>query len=125
MTLLQGSSGLLARLPLAALAPLAAFGLAWHLGAPVQAQTAPGPGPIRQAELGHLLIHDCGSCHGLTLAGGLGPALTPAALDGKPAGYLALVILHGRPGTAMPPWRPFLTPAEADWIARRLKEPQP
>ena len=26
----------------------------------------------RQAELDHLLRHDCGSCHGLRLQGGLG-----------------------------------------------------
>jgi mono/diheme cytochrome c family protein len=27
----------------------------------------------RQAELLHLLKHDCGSCHGMTRKGGLGP----------------------------------------------------
>jgi cytochrome c55X len=123
MTQLQRAPRVAARVLLSTLALLIALGLAWHLGTPAQAEA--GPSPERQAELGHLVTHDCGSCHGLTLAGGLGPALTPVALDAKPAEYLALVILHGRPGTAMPPWRPFLTPAEADWIARRLKEPHP
>lgn len=106
-----------------AVALLAAAGLALYMVTPAQADA--DPSPMRQAELTHLLIQDCGSCHGLTLAGGLGPALTPAALDGKPAEYLALVILHGRPGTAMPPWRPFLTETEAGWLAARLKEPRP
>jgi cytochrome c55X len=74
----------------------------------------------RARTLEHLLIQDCGSCHGLRLTGGLGPALTPQALAGKPAGYLREVILNGVPGTAMPPWKPLLTPAEAEWLAQRL-----
>ena len=45
------------------------------------------PPPARQAELLHLLRHDCGSCHGLTLKGGLGPPLLPATLAAQePAG---------------------------------------
>ena len=72
-----------------------------------------------------MLAQDCGSCHGLTLRGGLGPPLNPDALAGKPPEYLAATILYGCPGTAMPPWKPFLSPGEADWLARRLKaEPQ-
>ena len=65
---------------------------------------------------------DCGSCHGLTLAGGLGPDIRPAALAGRSPEALAAVILDGRPGTAMPPWRPLLTEAEAAWIAEYLLE---
>ena len=34
---------------------------------------------------------------------------------------LEAVILDGVPGTPMPPWRPLLTPAEAAWIAQKLK----
>ena len=37
-----------------------------------------------------------------------------------PADVLAEVILDGRPGTAMPPWRPLLSEAEAAWIADYL-----
>ncbi len=37
----------------------------------------------RQATLEHLLIQDCGSCHGLRMTGGLGPALTPQLLADK------------------------------------------
>ena len=83
------------------------------------------PSAERQAELAHLLIQDCGSCHGLTLAGGLGPPLQAQALSDKPAEYLTATILYGRPGTAMPPWRPFLTDREAAWLARLLKRQTP
>jgi cytochrome c55X len=76
----------------------------------------------RARSLEHLLIQDCGSCHGLRLTGGLGPALTPQALAGKPANYLREVILNGVPGTAMPPWKTLLTTAEAEWLANRLLE---
>jgi cytochrome c55X len=78
------------------------------------------PGPERQVALRNLLVQDCGSCHGLTLRGGLGPALLPADLVGKPAAYLQATILYGRPGTAMPPWRPFLSDTEAAWLADTL-----
>ncbi|MCP4874452.1 MAG: cytochrome c [Gammaproteobacteria bacterium] len=74
----------------------------------------------RQADLRNLLIQDCGSCHGLQMKGGLGPALLPRMLQGKSAEYLSRVILDGRPGTAMPPWRSLLTPVEARWMADRL-----
>lgn len=74
----------------------------------------------RQKELVRLVRQDCGSCHGMTLKGGLGPALTPAALAGKPAEALAAVILGGRPGTPMPPWRQFLSEPEAAWISEQL-----
>jgi cytochrome c55X len=74
----------------------------------------------RGAELTRLVRQDCGSCHGLTLKGGLGPALTPEALAGKSPEALTLTILHGRLGTPMPPWKPFLTEAEAQWIVQSL-----
>jgi len=76
--------------------------------------------PARQQALRHLLAQDCGSCHGLTLQGGLGPALTRAALAGKPPVMLREVILHGRPGTPMPPWKHFMSEAEADWLVQWL-----
>lgn len=88
----------------------------------VSATAADAPTPERRAELQYLLTQDCGSCHGLTLKGGLGPALTPEALAGKPAVYLQWTILHGRPGTAMPPWRSFVSEPEGLWLAERLLE---
>jgi cytochrome c55X len=93
--------------------------------AAARVQADPGPSFDRQAELRNLLTQDCGSCHGLTLAGGLGPSLQGQALAGKPVEYLAATILYGRPGTAMPPWRPFLSDAEAAWLAHLLKQQTP
>lgn len=83
------------------------------------------PPPARQAALVELVRQDCGSCHGLTLKGGLGPSLEPAALAGKDADFLGYVILHGRRGTPMPPWREHLSEAEAGWIAEQLKKGLP
>ena len=74
----------------------------------------------RQEELRYLLQQDCGSCHGMTLKGGLGPALTTAALAGKSPQGLLNTVLDGRPGTAMPPWRGQLTTTEAAWLIDEL-----
>jgi len=74
----------------------------------------------RQAQLMSLLDQDCGACHGLTRQGGLGPALTKQALAGKSPIMLREVILNGRPGTPMPPWKPFLSEQEADWLVQVL-----
>mgnify|MGYP000857414688 FL=1 len=81
--------------------------------------------PIRATELEHMVLQDCGSCHGLTRKGGLGRPLTTEALAHADRDGLALVILDGVPGTAMPPWRPLLTEAEALWIADYLKGETP
>lgn len=78
------------------------------------------PSAERQKELVHLVRQDCGSCHGMTLQGGLGPALTPAALRERPPDSLVATIYGGRPGTPMPPWHRFLSEAEAEWIVQQL-----
>jgi len=78
--------------------------------------------PSRQLELKQFLLQDCGSCHGLTLKGGLGPALLPESLAGKPKTLLVSTILDGRPDTAMPPWKSMLTYDEASWITDQLLE---
>jgi cytochrome c55X len=91
--------------------------LVFNLGA--LASAAP-PDAERQAELRHMLLQDCGSCHGLTLKGGLGPPLLPQNLEGKPAWFLVQTILDGRLGTAMPPWRPLLSEADAEWLVEQL-----
>ena len=75
----------------------------------------------RQQELVYLLKQDCGSCHGMTLKGGLGPSLLPATLDGKPAELLVMTILEGRAGTAMPPWKALLSEDEARWLVTGLQ----
>tara|TARA_R110002167_G_scaffold5436_3_gene25585 strand:+ start:113901 stop:114323 length:423 start_codon:yes stop_codon:yes gene_type:complete len=76
----------------------------------------------RQNELTHLVKQDCGSCHGMTLKGGLGPALLVENLQNKPVLFIQNTILYGRPGTAMPPWKTLLTEQEALWIAVQLKQ---
>ncbi len=79
----------------------------------------------RAVALRHFLTQDCGSCHGLTLGGGLGPPLQREQVANKPVPYLAYTILNGRPGTAMPPWSRFLTEAEGEWLARELRGENP
>ncbi len=76
----------------------------------------------RQNELLYFLKHDCGSCHGMTLKGGLGPALLPETLSGQPKSYLVNTILEGRKNTAMPPWKSMLTFDDASWIAEQLQD---
>jgi cytochrome c55X len=85
-------------------------------------QAAAAPAEPRAAELLQLLHKDCGACHGLSLKGGLGSPLTPQALAGKPAASLVATILNGRPGTPMPPWRPFLSEEEAQWLVQLLQQ---
>lgn len=86
----------------------------------VSAQSTAEVKAARQSELMHLLKQDCGSCHGLTLKGGLGPALLPETLNGKPKELLVTTILEGRPGTAMPPWKAMLSQDDAEWIADQI-----
>ena len=80
------------------------------------------PDASTKARLSHLLIQDCGSCHGLTLQGGLGKPLLPETLSDRSADILAEIILDGIPGTPMPPWRGLLSHEEALWIAETLKK---
>lgn len=89
-------------------------GVAWAL-----------PSQERQEELLHRLKHDCGSCHGLTMKGGLGPPLLPQALAGRPEEDLVHIILEGVATTPMPPWKSELSEAEARWLVRLLREGVP
>ncbi|ART50732.1 cytochrome C55X NirC [Acidovorax carolinensis] len=85
----------------------------------LHAQTAP-PTAQRQQELVRMVRQDCGSCHGLHLTGGLGPALTREALADKPLESMVATIYGGRPGTPMAPWKAMLSEADALWIAQQL-----
>lgn len=80
------------------------------------------PSKQRQNELQNMLKHDCGSCHGLTLKGGLGPALLASNLVNKSDEFLVQTILQGRKGTAMPPWKPFLTESDAFWLVKLFRQ---
>lgn len=81
------------------------------------------PNPQRQQELLNMLKHDCGSCHGLPPKGGLGPSLMPEALVDKSDALLMDAIQNGRPGSAMPPWKSFLSIDETNWLIQRLRQP--
>ena len=90
-----------------------AIGVIW----PTAMAEVPAP---RQQELLHLLKHDCGSCHGMTLKGGLGPSLLPDVIAEKPRALLISTILHGRTGTPMAPWGQFVSEQEAAWLVDAL-----
>ena len=104
---------------------IAALGLTFSmavLATEYAAESGASIAATRRVELVKLVRQDCGSCHGLTLKGGLGPALLPEALKDKPADSLKSVILHGLPHTAMPPWQRFLSEADAEWIVFNLQK---
>lgn len=98
--------------------------LATLLFATVAGAATGEPSSERARELVRMVRQDCGSCHGMTLNGGLGPALTAEALRIRdvPKAALVATIVGGRPGTPMPPWHQFVNEAEADWIVDRLLE---
>jgi len=91
----------------------------WAASVPIN--SAPTISAARQHELILLVRNDCGSCHGLSLKGGLGTPLTPEALAGKPDEALRETILRGRTGTAMPGWSDFMNASEAQWVVEQLK----
>lgn len=94
--------------------------LVLHLAMP--AVSTAEPSPTQQNELRQLLKNDCGACHGLTLKGGMGPALLPKNLAGKTDELLVTTILEGRKGTAMPPWQLFMNRDEAVWLIGFLRK---
>ncbi|HEY6093746.1 MAG TPA: cytochrome c [Gallionellaceae bacterium] len=95
---------------------------AFILGPALAKAQGEAPDAARQLQLIKLVRNDCGSCHGMLLNGGLGPTLLPQALRDKPDASLIATILDGRNGTPMPPWRAFMTEAEAAWIVENLKQ---
>lgn len=90
-------------------------------GSLLLAVTAFADPPDGVAELQNFVVQDCGSCHGLTFRGGLGPPLRPENLDHLPAAAIAAIIREGIPGTAMPPWKALLSDQEIGWISQQLK----
>lgn len=76
--------------------------------------------PERAVYLMNLLKQDCGSCHGMTMKGGLGPPLLPKNLAGRDENEISEIILNGVPGQPMPPWNVELSTDEALWIVRNL-----
>jgi len=96
---------------------LGGIGLGWAEDA---ARLAQHVDTNRAIELERLVRQDCGSCHGITLKGGLGPDIRAETLEGSDPETLTQIILDGVPGTPMPPWRSLLSEAEARWIADYL-----
>lgn len=92
---------------------------------PLAAGAEPSLSAEREAELETLLYQDCGSCHGMTLRGGLGPALPQSRMNAYSQDGLAALILHGVEGTAMPGWEGLLTEQEALWLADHLQNDNP
>ena len=119
-SLREVAGSLLLALFLPLLVPLFLLLALWSLPALAGDGQSAIPEAGRERELVHLVRQDCGSCHGLTLRGGLGPALLPATMADKPASSLVATILHGRPGTPMPPFTGLVSAAEAEWIVARL-----
>ena len=89
--------------------------------APADAPATTTVDAARQRALLRMVRQDCGSCHGMRLTGGLGPALTPQALAERDADSLFATIYYGRPGTPMPPWKALLTETEVRWINAQLR----
>ena len=79
------------------------------------------PDAARQQQLLHLLKQDCGSCHGMTLKGGLGPDLLASRLATLPREFLVTTIAKGRPGTPMPPWETLLSADDIGWLVDELQ----
>ena len=75
----------------------------------------------RQNQLRYMVEQDCGSCHGLTRNGGLGPPLTEKALENRLPEDLFNIIRDGVKGTPMPPWERVLKDEEIRWIVKLLK----
>ena len=69
--------------------------------AAVAASAQAEPVAQRQRELVNMVRQDCGSCHGLTLKGGLGPALLPEDLRDKPAESLVATVMASAIGSRL------------------------
>ncbi len=92
-----------------------------HAQDPPPTTAAPSIDAAHQARLVRMVRQDCGSCHGIQLTGGLGPALTRERMADFPFDSLVAVIYHGRPGTPMPGWKSMISEADAHWIAHQLQ----
>src|SRR5690606_28164255 len=91
----------------------------------IPAALAAAPDAERQAQLEHLLVQDCGSCHGLRRTVGPGASVTRYGPAGKPRDSLIATLPHGRPGTAMPGWNALLDEQDIVWLVDLLLEGYP
>lgn len=98
---------------------MTAFFLALMLGSVMTGHASAGDPEV--ARLTNLVLQDCGSCHGMTLKGGLGPPLRPQDLQSRSVEAVAAIIREGVPGTPMPPWKALLSDEDIHWISQALK----
>ncbi len=65
---------------------------------------------------------ECQGCHGPMHQGGVGSDIRPEKLKDKTSMFLADVIMEGRSGTAMPPFKGFLSKQEASQMVDYLQK---
>jgi mono/diheme cytochrome c family protein/DNA-binding beta-propeller fold protein YncE len=86
---------------------------------------APAPTPVAaEARPVVRLFQDaCSGCHGASRQGGTGPALIPQRLGSVGEEFLEAVIINGRPGTAMPPWKDVLKDEQVKDLIKYILSP--
>lgn len=88
------------------------------------APAAPAPSPAAEVKPIVKLYQDtCGGCHSPNRQGATGPALIPQRIGGLGDDFLKAVILNGRPGTAMPPWKGVLSEEQINDLLKYIKSP--
>src|SRR5690554_8223154 len=101
--------------------PLLLLGLAWLLPQAALAEAGSHPSGVDADRLETLLYQDCGSWHGMTVRGGLGPALAQERMQALSPEALTHIIRHGVPGTGVAGWEALLSEEEARWVAGHLE----
>ncbi len=88
---------------------------------------APGPAPppgVATVAADELYTEKCAVCHGDKRQGvsGLAPELSPDSLERLDHAEIRDILLNGRPGTAMPPFKAALSQEEIDALVRLIKD---
>lgn len=95
-------------------------------------EPAPTPSPtpppaVTAVAAGELYTGKCAVCHGDKRQGvsGLAPELTPDSLERLNPAEIQDILLNGRPGTAMPPFKTTLSQEEIEALVRLIKDTSP
>ncbi len=88
---------------------------------------APSPAPppaVATVAADELYAGKCAVCHGDKRQGvsGLAPELSPDSLERLDHAEIRDILLNGRPGTAMPPFKAALSQEEIDALVRLIKD---
>ena len=90
----------------------------------VNSDKGPPPPEVEAAgPMAALYWDKCSGCHGVDRHGSVGPALIPQTLQGKKREELALVIMEGKTGTSMPPWRNIINDSRIEELIDYLLSP--